>query len=178
MPEQLSLFPGVLKYRAVWTLKEIGVMKASDLIIELLNERRGPVSEFDIAKRHMNLAPTAEIPDTQAELFATLVDQIHDERYRIKATVEDLSPYKLVIVDENGTSARHNGGRRAAGFDLRDTEVGRSDDALQFRMAFGSMRASADRHPELIHGAEGLMRQLSDYIEPQQPETSEVAPQL
>jgi hypothetical protein len=161
---QGDLFEGFMSYRPVWDLKKSGVKSAADLVVELLDEGRRPVTLFEIAKRRLNLSSDPVIPETLADHFTTLVDQIHDERYRIKACVEDTSSYRLVIVDGDGQPVRGHGRRQAGGFDVRESDVGRSDDAMQLTMSLGGIRAAVRRHPELR--AEGTLDQLTQALTP------------
>ncbi len=169
MAFQLSLFPGEKTFRQSWVLESVGVLAAADLIIQLIQEGVLPVLEFDIAKKRMGIAADQDVPPAWAHTFADLLDQIHDERYRIKARVEEISEYRLVIVDQEGRSTRNGGHPVSAGFALRNSNAGAEDDYRQIRMSIGSAVAAINRHKELTNGPEAVaaLMQLLDPIQMQ-----------
>jgi len=157
IPKQLELFEyeGEQSFRQIWDLNKNGIEDACNDLIQLLNEaqanpplRTFPITLFDIAKRRLRLDSNADIPPSLTKLFQTVVDQVRDERFRLKAKIEEQTEYRLVFVDDVGQTPI-NGGRQTFGFDIRSSQAGFSDDRQQLNMALGKVKKVVGRRPDL-----------------------------
>jgi len=156
MPTQMRLFSGVLERRDVWGLDKNGLAEARDITHVLLGEaangvRQWPVTLWDVARFKLGLPDSADVPVAQVVDFKNLVDQLRDERFRLKDAIESLGEYQLVFVNEEGGSSLAGGRRPTMGFQLRDSEAGLAHDKQQLKMHFGAIeRVVAERHLEQL----------------------------
>jgi len=144
MPTQLSLFTGILEYRHIWNLDKDGINEARDMTVILIEEaiaslRQWPVTLFDIARRKLRLTDGCDIPVDHVEEFKLIVDQLRDERFRLKDSIEAQGTYRLVFVNEEGNSSLGSGPRATAGFKLRDSDAGLAQDKQSLKMHFGAI---------------------------------------
>jgi hypothetical protein len=139
---QLELFDAEERSKEFWEMSRGGVADAASLLIGLLREGSERVTFAMIVKRKMGLAGDS-VPDALARTFADAIEAVTEERLRIKEAVEDFGEYRLCVIDQLNRSAIRGG--PPAGFSLRESAVGRADEAVQAHMTVAKLEKIAKR---------------------------------